>query len=403
MYRLVYYSSCLFSLGYFGLFIRMVIGGYWYAAIASIIITLLVSKPFLQFHFKKDKPVFIPMKWPAVYSFTKLKWARKAMAALCCIFVVGSIQHRLYEDGIAIAGICTLFLLPIDKLLFGPASKYPHANLLKSIRFIIIVGGRNFGIFWYIAHLSRFLNLPEPHESIPGMVWGIVLLFIRPMVLLVAPEKPPKTIRPAPAAVPARPLVTTEPIKKPEPTPVTLIEKTETLQQPEPEKIQAQPLPDLQVLKEAYFALQELPARQRGFAFQRFLHDLFTAHGLDTRTAFRLTGEEIDGSFELGSHTWLLEAKWHSNPTAQSDLLVFNSKVEGKSTWARGIFISYAGYTYDGLIAFRHGKRTSIIGMDGNDLRLILDGAISLQEAIKIKSMKAVENNDFFVPLSALI
>ena len=37
------------------------------------------------------------------------------------------------------------------------------------------------------------------------------------------------------------------------------------------------------------------------------------------------------------------------------------------------------------------------------DLLLILDGAISLQDAIKIKSMKAVENNDFFVPLSALI
>ncbi|HUP13407.1 MAG TPA: hypothetical protein VM187_14380 [Niastella sp.] len=41
--------------------------------------------------------------------------------------------------------------------------------------------------------------------------------------------------------------------------------------------------------------------------------------------------------------------------------------------------------------------------MDGNDLQLILNGAISLQEAIKIKSMKAVENNDFFVPLLALL
>lgn len=90
-------------------------------------------------------------------------------------------------------------------------------------------------------------------------------------------------------------------------------------------------------------------------------------------------------------------------PSSQSDLLIFNSKVEGKSTWARGIFISYSGFSGDALIAFRRGKRTSIIGMDGNDLMLILDGHVTLEDAIRKKSIKAVENNDFFVPLETLL
>jgi hypothetical protein len=392
MYRLVYYSCCLFSLGSFGLFLRMVLGGYWYAAIASILITLLIILPVLQFHFKPGKTAFIPLKWSAVHPSLKFRWVRKSTAAMCCIFVIGSIQHRLYEDGIAIAGICAIFLLPLDKLLFGPASKYPLPRPWKSIRFIFIVGGRNYGIILYTFHLSQYLNRIEPKIAITGMIGGLLLLFMRPIILLVAPQMPPKIASPAPATATVAPLVTQEPVKKTEPKPAPL-----------PEQEEKPPQPDLPALKEAYFALQQLPAHTRGFAFQRFLHDLFSAHHLITRTAFRLTGEEIDGSFDLGSHTWLLEAKWHSKPTAQSDLLVFNSKVEGKSTWARGIFISYAGFTYEGLIAFRHGKRTSIIGMDGNDLLLILDGAISLQDAIKIKSMKAVENNDFFVTLSALI
>jgi hypothetical protein len=47
----------------------------------------------------------------------------------------------------------------------------------------------------------------------------------------------------------------------------------------------------------------------RGRAFESFLNDLFAAYGLSPRNPFRLTGEQIDGSFELGQDTYLLEAK----------------------------------------------------------------------------------------------
>lgn len=411
MYRLVFYSCCVFCLGFIGAFIRMVTGGYWYAAIACVYVTLLVSIPLMKFYLRGRKPVFIPLKWSQVHASDKLRWFRKGTAALFCTVVIGAVQHRYYNEGIAIASICTIFLLPIDTWLFGPATKYPVAHPWSSTRYIIIVGGRNYGVILCLFQLGQYISMESSQTyrtSIIGMIVGVILLCIKPIVLWVAPEIPPKTISEDPVAVPNEALVTTKVMKEAEPIPAVVVEPKAVVQEKveqeaPPEIKQTKPPPDLKALKESYLGLPDLSAQARGFAFQRFLHDLFKAHDLITRSAFRLKGEEIDGSFELGSHTWLLEAKWYSVPTPQSDLLVFNGKVEGKSTWARGIFISYAGFTYDGLIAFRHGKRTSIIGMDGNDLLLILDGAISLQDAIKIKSMKAVENNDFFVPLSALL
>ncbi|MBT1686851.1 restriction endonuclease [Dawidia soli] len=166
-------------------------------------------------------------------------------------------------------------------------------------------------------------------------------------------------------------------------------------------------LPDssinIEELKRDFIAISTLEPQKRGYAFQDFLNRFFDAHNFSSRTAFRTTGEEIDGSFEIESQIYLLEAKWQTKPCGQADLLVFNGKVEGKSTWARGIFISYAGFSEEGLQAFSRGKRTSIIGMDGQDILHILNGEITLLHAIKRKARRAVETNGFFVPVQELI
>lgn len=108
--------------------------------------------------------------------------------------------------------------------------------------------------------------------------------------------------------------------------------------------------------------------QERGFAFERFLHDLFDAYGLSPRASFRpRTGEQIDGSFELDGDTYLLEAKWHSSLTPAADLHVLNGKLNGRPTWSQALFISYGGFSPDGLAAFNQGK-SSLICMDGYDL-----------------------------------
>lgn len=147
----------------------------------------------------------------------------------------------------------------------------------------------------------------------------------------------------------------------------------------------------------------QLEPQPRGFAFENFLNDLFNGYGLSPSKPFRLVGEQIDGSFECASSTYLLEAKWVASRIGQSELLTFRGKVDGKSTWSRGLMISVNGFSEDGLTAFMIGKPTNIICMDGHDLYTILSGAISLSDAIQSKARRAAETNRAFVPLRELL
>ena len=60
--------------------------------------------------------------------------------------------------------------------------------------------------------------------------------------------------------------------------------------------------------------LGSLAPHPRGYAFEEFLRDLFDAYRLEAHKAFRNRGEQIDGSFQLDGHTYLLEAKWQNAP-----------------------------------------------------------------------------------------
>ena len=150
-------------------------------------------------------------------------------------------------------------------------------------------------------------------------------------------------------------------------------------------------------LREELVAITNLEPQPRGYAFEKFLNKLFAAVGLKPRAPFRLIGEQIDGSLEHEATTYLVEGRWQDKLVGNSDLLTFHAKVEGKSAWSRGLFISHSGFTQDGLEAFSKGRPTSIIGMTGQDLYFIVDGKISLPDAIRRKARHAAETGQFLI------
>lgn len=156
-------------------------------------------------------------------------------------------------------------------------------------------------------------------------------------------------------------------------------------------------------LKERLSELATFAPVPRGLAFEGFLSELFEAFELAPRAAFRLSGEQIDGSCDVAGHTYLVEAKWKSERTGQGDLLILSGKVGGKAQWARGLFISFGGFTQDGLDAFKIGKQTNLICMDRTDLHSVLSGQIHLADLIQRKSRRAVEANIAFVPAGELL
>lgn len=155
-----------------------------------------------------------------------------------------------------------------------------------------------------------------------------------------------------------------------------------------------------EALRKKLFEIRELPPHQRGYAFETFLKELFDSSRLQARSPFRLVGEQIDGSFQLGHETYLVEAKWVRDPIGVAELHSFHGKVEQKAAWARGLFISYGGFTEVGLQAFGRGRK--VICMSGEDIYKALGRRIPIAEVIDRKVRAAAETGAPFVQVDKL-
>lgn len=148
--------------------------------------------------------------------------------------------------------------------------------------------------------------------------------------------------------------------------------------------------------------ITKLDPQTRGLRFEGFLNELFAGFGLAPRGAFRIVGEQIDGSFRLQGQTYLVEAKWHGPQIGFADLMTFSGKVSGKASWARGLFVSYSGFTAEGLEAFSRGRQTNLICADGLDLYEVLSRKVSLIDVLEEKARRAAETNRAFFPVRDL-
>lgn len=159
----------------------------------------------------------------------------------------------------------------------------------------------------------------------------------------------------------------------------------------------------LPLLLNEFLSLDKLAPQERGYAFEKFLNTLFNTFNMKARFPFRLVGEQIDGSIEFKGNIYLIEAKWQNAPVGNADLLVLNGKVGGKATWSRGIFISYSGFTPEGLEAFSKGRPTNLIAVTGQDLYFILEGGMPLDQMIRSKSRLAAEEGRIYVSVQELL
>ncbi|MQL47346.1 DUF3644 domain-containing protein [Photorhabdus khanii] len=157
---------------------------------------------------------------------------------------------------------------------------------------------------------------------------------------------------------------------------------------------------DYRVLTAEMDAMKGLSPHERGFRFEAWLSELFHTFKLAPRKSFRNTGEQIDGSFRLNDEFYLLEAKWHQNRTPAADLHVFEGKLGTKAMWTRGVFISWMGFTKEGMTAFGKGKR--VICVSGYDLYHSLKGGIPFPLLLEAKLRHAAETGEPFAEFDRL-
>lgn len=152
-------------------------------------------------------------------------------------------------------------------------------------------------------------------------------------------------------------------------------------------------------LQSELLRIRDLPPQPRGYAFERFLTRAFEVGGMAPREPFNNSGEQIDGSFLLDGEVYLVEAKWRDALTNAQDLNAFHGKLEGKAAWARGLFVSFNGFTPQALGTF-HGRRAIL--MEGRDIHDGLARRIPLMSLLRAKVRAAGETGKVFVPVSSL-
>jgi hypothetical protein len=156
-------------------------------------------------------------------------------------------------------------------------------------------------------------------------------------------------------------------------------------------------------LKETFHQLAAQADRNNaGLMLEQLLNQLFELFDLKPRPGFRVTGEQIDGSFELDGQIYLLEAKWEKKPLPEADLLVFRGKIEGKSTFTRGVFIALNDVTGEAKEAITRGKSPSFFVMNGYDLMMILCEAIALTDFLRKRIRLLGEEGRVSVPFSEI-
>ncbi|MEW6621342.1 MAG: restriction endonuclease [bacterium] len=139
--------------------------------------------------------------------------------------------------------------------------------------------------------------------------------------------------------------------------------------------------------------------QKRGYGLEDILAELFEAHEISYRRPYRTATEQIDGYFEFKGFDYLVEARWRAEPPSEADLAAFKTKVDKKLESTRGIFFSIVGFRPEVISEFTRGVSSNIVLFDGSDLSLILEGHISLIDALDLKIQKAAQEGIIYFPL----
>lgn len=142
--------------------------------------------------------------------------------------------------------------------------------------------------------------------------------------------------------------------------------------------------------------------QQRGYALEGLLADIFELYDLEHRRPYRSRHEQVDGSLHFRGFTYLIEAKWESQPPSFGDLAKFKANVDGKAESTRGLFVAMAGFDDNALehmFEVARNSRNNLILVDGQDMITIFEGRIALADALIAKIDAAEQEGKAWHPL----
>ena len=122
----------------------------------------------------------------------------------------------------------------------------------------------------------------------------------------------------------------------------------------------------------------------RGYAFEKYLNGLFNSFGLNPNASYKTEFDQIDGSFVFNGNTILIEAKYRAKPIPKDDLILFKNKIELKSHFARGLFITYS-LVDDNAISYFTDRGSRFVILTVEELFIMCQNRILLDTVLQKK------------------
>ena len=160
---------------------------------------------------------------------------------------------------------------------------------------------------------------------------------------------------------------------------------------------------DFDSLNMALLAIENISTPQaKGYAFEKYLNNLFKAFSLDPHASYRTEYDQIDGSFVLDGNTVLIEAKYRTNAIPKDDLILFSNKIESKSHFPKGLFVTYSPVDAKAIEYFTD-RSARIVILTVEELFILCQNKYSLPKVLQAKFRALDEQGIIYKHVMTLI
>lgn len=145
--------------------------------------------------------------------------------------------------------------------------------------------------------------------------------------------------------------------------------------------------------------------QERGYGLERLVNRLLNVSLVNSFASYRTSLKwinsprmQIDAGFCFFDQSFYrVETKWTSNPVPPKDIVLFRDKLDVAGV--KGLFISISGFTPMAIKkAYELRGERQILLMNGKELKFVLQGSISLDEAIRLKQIYfAKDSNPYYI------
>ena len=163
----------------------------------------------------------------------------------------------------------------------------------------------------------------------------------------------------------------------------------------------------LHLLLRRYVALANKTSKtqRRGYDLEDLMYDLFDVFEIKARKPFSRNqrGEQIDGTFEFAGTNYVMECKWTAKSTSRGAASEFADKVSTSGALTMGLVVSINGWSKHVVPHLKQRPDKRIMLMNGDDLRAVLVGKVSLVDMLRAKRRALDVDAEPFLGVDQLI